>query len=145
MSDAVLPMGPSPWPLGPVGTPDTMGISTKGTLYTYIHPTFRLDSCSYSMTQAISVKKRWSNQSLPEPIIVITGRPPESWKRTLSKKYNRVANKIIAFFARLFIFSPAVHVKADIDARCKLDWDIPPQCIILLLTCVRGSLHHTLK
>ena len=24
-------------PLGPVGTPDTMGISTKGNLYTYIH------------------------------------------------------------------------------------------------------------
>ena len=27
-------MGPSP---GPVGTPDPMGISTKGDLYTYIH------------------------------------------------------------------------------------------------------------
>ena len=27
-------------PLGPVGTPNPMGISTKGSLYTYIHGTY---------------------------------------------------------------------------------------------------------
>ena len=33
-SGPTIPVGP---PLGPVGTPNPMGISTKGDLYTYMH------------------------------------------------------------------------------------------------------------